>query len=75
MLSIVRVNCAGFDSFQTEVRLGRDGSTGEVVARISRSPVLQVTWVDETSVHIFAPQGYSLDVQKKESDGVHIEFR
>jgi hypothetical protein len=76
LLSIVRVNCAAFDSFQTEIRLeGSDASRGQVVATINRSPVVQVTWVDDTSVLVFAPRGHNIAVQKKEVDGVRIEFR
>jgi hypothetical protein len=80
VLSVVRVNCAGFDSFRTEVRLGDAAATarasgGEVVARISKSPVVQVTWVDESSMVVFVPKEYHVDVQKKELEGVRIEFR
>jgi hypothetical protein len=76
----MRVDCAGFDSFRTEVRLGGADATahsfgGEVVARISSSPVVQVTWADESSVVVFVPKDYHVYVQKKELDGVRIDFR
>src|SRR5207247_4891579 len=66
VLTIVRVDCAGFDSFRTEVRLGGIDATahpsgGEIVATISSSPVVQVTWADESSVVVFVPTDY--DVQ------------
>ena len=48
VLSVVRVDCHAFDSFQTEIRLGRAAGAGEVVASVSSSPVVQVTWVGET---------------------------
>jgi hypothetical protein len=76
LLSIVRVDCAAFDSFRTEVRPGRgDPSRSETVATINSSPELQVTWVDDTSVLVYAPKGYHINVQKKVSDGVQIDFR
>jgi hypothetical protein len=80
VLTIVRVDCAGFDSFRTEVRLGDADATarasgGEIVARISSSPVVQVTWVDESSVVVFVPKEYHLYVQKKDLNGVRIDFR
>jgi hypothetical protein len=75
VLSLVRVDCAAFDSFHTEVRLGRDATAGEVVASISSSPVVQVTWVDDSLVQIFAPDRYARDLKKADYDGVHIEFR
>jgi hypothetical protein len=80
VLSVVRVDCAGFDSFRTEVRLGDAAATtrasgGEILARISSSPVVQVTWVDESSVVVFVPKEYHVDVQKNELDGVRTEFR
>ncbi len=48
VLTIVRVDCAGFDSFRTDVRLGAIATTahpsgGEIVARISSSPAVQAT--------------------------------
>ena len=76
VLSIVRVNCAGFDSFRTEVRLGRgDPLRAQVVATINSSPEVQVTWVDDASVLVFAPQRYHVNVQKEEADGVRVKFR
>jgi len=80
VLTVVRVDCAGFDGFRTEVRLGAADATarpsgGEIVARISSSPVVQVTWADESSVVVFVPKEYHVDVQKKELDGVRIDFR
>jgi len=75
VLSIVRVDCAAFDSFHTEVRLGRDVATGQVVASISSSPVVQVTWVDDSLVQIFAPVQYTRELKKPDYDGVHVEFR
>lgn len=75
VLSIVRVDCHAFDSFQTEIRLGRTADAGEVVARVSSSPVVQVTWVDDSLVQIFVPERYTRSLKKADSDGVHIEFR
>jgi hypothetical protein len=75
VLSIVRVNCHALDSFQTEIRLGRTAAAGEVVASVSSSPVVQVTWVGESLVQIFVPERYGRDLKKADSDGVHIEFR
>jgi hypothetical protein len=76
VLSVVRVDCAGFDSFRTEVRLeDATGTGGQVVARINRSPVVQVTWVDDSSVLVFVPKGHDIHVEKKEIDGVRIDFR
>jgi hypothetical protein len=75
VLSIVRVDCHAFDSFQTEIRLGRTAAAGDVVASVSSSPVIQVTWVDENLVQIFVPEGYSRELKKTASDGVRIEFR
>lgn len=75
VLSIVRVDCAGFDSFHTEIRLGSTADTGEVVASVSSSPVVQVTWVDDSLVQIFVPERYTRSLKKSDSDGVHIEFR
>ena len=75
VLSIVRVDCHAFDSFQTEIRLGRAAGSGEVVASVSSSPVVQVTWVGETLVQIFVPESYTRDLKKADFDGVHIEFR
>lgn len=75
ILSLVRVDCGAFYSFQTEVRLGRDAASGEVVASISSSPVVQVTWVDDALVQIFVPQEYARNLEKADYDGVHIEFR
>jgi hypothetical protein len=72
---VVRVDCGAFDSFHTEIRLGRRGAAGEVVASISSSPVVQVTWVGDSLVQIFAPQSYARDLKKAAYDGVHIEFR
>jgi hypothetical protein len=69
---MVRVDCHAFDSFHTEIRLGH---TGEVVASISSAPVVQVTWVDDNRVQLFAPKEYSRDLKKSEYDGVQIEFR
>ena len=80
VLTIVRVDCAGFDSFRTEVRLGGVDAMarptgGGIVARISSSPVVQVTWADESSVVVFVPKEYHVDIQKKELDGVRIDLR
>ena len=76
VLSLVRVDCAGFDSFRTEVRLGRgDPLRAQVVATISSSPEVQVTWVNDTSVLVFAPLQYHVHIQKEEVDGVRVEFR
>jgi hypothetical protein len=75
VLSIVRVDCHAFDSFQTEIRLGRTADAGEVVASLSSSPVVQVTWLDDSLVQIFAPERYTRNLKKADSDGVHIEFR
>ena len=75
VLTIVRVNCGAFDSFHTEIRLGRDADAREVVASISSSPVVQVTWVDDNLVQIFASDKYARDLKKADHDGVHIEFR
>ena len=72
---IMRLDCHAFDSFQTEIRLGRTAGTGEVVASISSSPVVQVTWVDDNLVQIFAPERYTRSLKKTDLDGVHIEFR
>ena len=71
----MRLDCHAFDSFQTEIRLGRTAGTGEVVASISSSPVVQVTWVDDNLVQIFAPERYTRSLKKTDLDGVHIEFR
>jgi hypothetical protein len=73
VLRIMRVNCHALDSFQTEIRLGR-AAAGEVVASVSGSPVVQVTWVDESLVQIFVPDSYARDLKKADHDGVHIEF-
>jgi hypothetical protein len=75
VLSIVRVDCHAFDSFQTEIRLGRTEDVGETVASISSSPVVQVTWVDESLVQIFVPETYTRSLKKADLAGVHIEFR
>jgi hypothetical protein len=76
VLSILRVNCAAFDSFHTDVRLGRgDPLRGEIAATISSSPEVQVTWADDTSVFVFVPLGYHINVKKKVVDGVRIDFR
>jgi hypothetical protein len=75
VLSIIRIDCHAFDSFQTEIRLGRAAGAGEIVASISSSPVVQVTWVDDSLVQIFAPARYTRNLKTADSDGVHIEFR
>jgi hypothetical protein len=75
VLSVVRVDCHAFDSFQTEIRLGRATDAGEVVAHISSSPVVQVTWVDDSLVQIFVPERYTRSLKQADLDGVHIEFR
>jgi hypothetical protein len=76
LLSIVRVNCHAFDSFQTEVRLGRgDPLRHETLATINSSPEVQVTWIDASSVLVFVPRDYHVDVQKTAVDGVRVEFR
>jgi hypothetical protein len=75
VLSLVRVDCAGFDSFRTEVRLqDSTGTGGQVVASMNRSPVVQVTWVDDSSVVIFTPKGHDIHIEKKEIDGVRMDF-
>jgi hypothetical protein len=75
VLSLVRVNCGAFTSFHTEVRLGREATGGELVATLNSSPVVQVTWVGDTLVQIFAPKDTPRDLKKPDYDGVHIEFR
>ena len=75
VLTLVRVDCGAFDSFHTEILLGRDADAREVVGSISSSPVVQVTWVGDTLVQIFAPERYARDLKKADYDGVHIEFR
>lgn len=80
MLVVLRVNCAGFDSFDTEIRLtdpkatiarGRD----QVVASINGTHIIQVTWRDDSSAVLFAPHGAHLTVHKAELGGVRIEVQ
>jgi hypothetical protein len=79
VIVVVRLNC-NIGSYATEVRLQEanardDRSPERVVASLNRSPVLQVTWVDDSSVVLFAPSGYDLHIQRKDVEGVHIDFR
>ncbi len=74
VLAIIRADCAAFSS-HTEIRLGPTADTGEVVASISHSPVVQVTWIRDDLVQVFVPDGYTRNLRKAESDGIHIEFR
>jgi hypothetical protein len=80
MLVVVRMNCAGFDSFSTEIRLtdakatlsrGRD----QVIASLNGTRIVQVTWIDETSVVLFAPDGVAFTIHKAELEGVRFQFR
>jgi hypothetical protein len=78
MLVVLRVSCAGFDSFGTEIRLtdakgritrGRD----QVVASVNGARIIQVTWLDESSAVLFAPNEAQLIIHKAELEGVRIK--
>lgn len=80
MIVIVRENCAGFDSFHTEIRLtdkqarlSRKGD--QVVASINGTHIVQVTWVDETSASVFIPDGLTVLNRKPELAGVRFQFQ
>ncbi len=76
---VLRLDC-DIGSFGTEVRLQEanapgDRSREQVVASLNRSPVVQVIWADDSSVMIFTPSGYDLNIQRREVDGVRVDFR
>lgn len=79
MLVVLRVNCAAFDSFTTEIRLTDAKATlargrEQVVASVDGARIIQVTWLDESSVVLFAPNGAHLTIHKAEIEGVRIKI-